>query len=132
MPATSPRLTITLHPATYTALKRLSEAQARPLASVIRELLDLAAPTVEQMAGAILSMKALEASARAELGNSLADAYQDVQPHLAGILGHLQALADAGQVDQDGEGPARPASTGAPAPLRDRQPPACNTGVVNG
>lgn len=132
MPATSPRLTITLHPDTYSALKRLSEVQARPMASVIRELLDLAAPTVEQMAGAIQSMKALEASARAELGNSLAEAYQDVQPHLAGILGHLRALSDAGQADEDDEEPARPASTGAPAPRLDRQPPACNTGVVNG
>ena len=94
MPATSPRFTITVAPETHTALKRLAGVQGRPVASVIREVLDDAAPIMAELADTIEALGAARDAARAELTDGLAEAAADLQPPLEGILGHLRAVHD--------------------------------------
>jgi len=112
MPATSPRLSITVPDHTHAALKRLSAAQGRPLGALVREYLEMATPALEELAGAMEMMRAAQDAARSELATSLTDAQADLEPHLNGILGHLRALADMGEghnpgtVDGGAVGPA--------------------------
>lgn len=99
MPATSPRLCITINDEAHGALKRLASIQGRPLASVIRELLEDAAPTVDQIATSIAALKAAEASARAGIAGTLAEVADELQPHLTGILGHFRAIGELASVE---------------------------------
>ena len=92
MPATSPRFTITVASETSLALKRLAGVQGRPVASIIREVLDDAAPIMSELADTIEALGAARDAARAELVDGLAEAAADLQPHLEGILGHLRAV----------------------------------------
>lgn len=92
MPATSPRFTITVRPETQVALKRLAGVQGRPVASIIREVLDDAAPIMSELADTMEALGAARDAARAELADGLAEAAADLQPHLEGILGHLRAV----------------------------------------
>ena len=94
MPATSPRFTITVRPVTKAALTRLAGVQGRPVASLIRDVLDDAAPIMEELAGTIEALGAAREAARAEMTDGLAEAAADLQPHLEGILGHLRAVHD--------------------------------------
>lgn len=103
MPATSPRICITMNDETHAALKRLSAVQGRPLASVIREMLDDAAPTVDALADSMEALKAAEASARAGIAGTLSEVAHELEPHLTGILGHLRAISDLGEGDRVGE-----------------------------
>lgn len=135
MPATSPRFTITVHPETDTALKRLAAAQGRPVASIIREFLEGVTPTLNDLAQALESVKHAEATAVAGLAGSLEEIHEEMRPHVEGILGHLQALGS--MVGSAGDERAQRARSESPQPApavpsRRRQPPPCNTGVVNG
>lgn len=94
MPATSPRFTITVRPETKAALTRLAGVQGRPVASLIRDVLDDAAPIMDELAGTIEALGAAREAARAEMTDGLAEAAADLQPHLEGILGHLRAVHD--------------------------------------
>lgn len=135
MPATSPRFTITISEEANTALKRLASAQGRPVAALIRELLHDAAPTIGQLATSIEALKAAEASARAGIAGSLSEVADELQPHLQGILGHLQAIGDLGEPDevpQGGAGVGRLRLAATAPTRRKRQPPTSSTGVVNG
>lgn len=106
MPATSPRLSITLSQETHDAVARLSAIQRRPIATIVREFLDTAAPTIDQIAASMEAMEAAQAAARTELACSLSEVAEELEPHLRGILGHLRAMADLGGDD--------PASLGGP------------------
>lgn len=99
MPATSPRLCITVNAEAHAALKRLATIQARPLASVIRELLEDAAPTVDQIAASIETLQAAQASVRAGIASTLSEVADELQPHLTGILGHLRAIEHLGEAE---------------------------------
>lgn len=103
MPATSPRLSITVSDDTYVALKRLSAAQGRPLGALVREYLEMATPALLELAGAMEAMRIAQDAARSELASSLGEAQADLEPHLNGILGHLRALADMAEGDSHGE-----------------------------
>lgn len=132
MPATSPRFTITVRPDTDRALKRLASIQGRPVASIIREVLDDAAPIMAELADTIEALGAARDAARAELTDGLAEAAADLQPHLEGILGHLRAVQ--GLVSDPDESDRADSARSAVADRAGRaaRPPACNTGVVNG
>lgn len=94
MPATSPRFTITVDHGTSAVLKRLAGIQGRPVASIVREILDDAAPIIAQLADTIEALEAARDAARAEITDGMAEAANDLQPHLEGILGHLRAVHD--------------------------------------
>ena len=94
MPAASPRFALTVRPETKAALTRLAGVQGRPVASLIRDVLDDAAPIMEELAGTIEALGAAREAARAEMTDGLAEAAADLQPHLEGILGHLRAVHD--------------------------------------
>lgn len=98
MPATSPRLSITLDADTHAALVRLSAVQARPVATIVREFLDTAAPTIDQIAASMEAMHAASIAARAELAGTLGEVAEELEPHLQGIMGHLQAMAHLGEI----------------------------------
>lgn len=132
MPATSPRFTITVAPGTDHALKRLAAVQGRPVASLIREYLDGVAPVMADLADAMEAVRTAEALAREELGSSLADAAEDMRPHIEGIAAHLRALAHMEAEPASADTARGPGAPGPRAVPRKRQPPLCNTGVVNG
>jgi hypothetical protein len=94
MPATSPRLCITVNVEAHSALKRLAVASRRPLASVIRELLEDAAPTVDQIASTIEALQTAQEASKSAIRQDLTEAASDLEPHLTGILGHLRAMTD--------------------------------------
>lgn len=131
MPATSPRFTITVPRDTDSALKRLAGVQGRSVASLIREYLEGITPTLVQLADAMETVRQMEVEARAELVGSLAEVEAEMRPHMVGIMDHLRALVELGgdQSDADGAGGA---SVEGRLPHPRRQPPPCNTGVVNG
>lgn len=136
MPATSPRICITMSEEAHKALKRLSAVQGRPLSSLIREMLDDAAPTVDQLATSMEALKAAQASAKAGIAGTLSEVADELQPHLQGILGHLEAIGHLGEDDRSGTSEAgvgrlRLAATASPR-RRRKQPPTSSTGVVNG
>lgn len=94
MPATSPRLSITLDQETHTALVRLSEVQRRPIATIVREFLDTAAPTIDHIAASMEAMREAQDAAKAGLAGTLGEVVEELEPHLMGIMGHLQAMAN--------------------------------------
>lgn len=127
MPAVSPRLCITVNAEAHTALKRLASAQRRPLASVIRELLEDAAPTVDQIATTIEALQTAQEASKAAISQELAEAANDLGPHLTGILGHLRAMTDLVAVPDDAERVGT--QTRAPQGLGDRAPAGGTTPV---
>jgi hypothetical protein len=130
MPAVSPRFTITVAPHTNDTLKRLAAIQGRPVASIIREVLDDAAPIMAQLADTMEALGAAREAARAEITEGMAEAANDLQPHLDGILGHLRAVHDLVSDPSESTGADSARSAGADTVGRAARPPACNTGVV--
>lgn len=103
MPATSPRLCITLSVQTDMALKRLAAAQGRPVAAVVREYLESATPVLEELAGAMESVRDAEASAKMSLSENVSEVMEEMQPHISGLIHHLRALGGIAVADPSGE-----------------------------
>lgn len=72
MPASNPRLYLTLKPATYLAVRSLARATGKPLATVIREFLDEAGPALSHLASIAESLNDMDTETREKLGVTLA------------------------------------------------------------
>lgn len=63
MATSKPRITISLDPEAYQALKELATAQDRPMSSVVSEYLEMASPVFTRIAATLKEAKALSAQA---------------------------------------------------------------------
>lgn len=94
MPATSPRLSITVSEDTKRAFQRLATAQRRPLGAVMRDILDASTPAVSDLATTMEALRGAQDRAKVEVVRNLAIMHDELLPHFQGILGHLQAITD--------------------------------------
>lgn len=128
MPATNPRLSVTLPPSIDALVTRMAELQRSSRASVIRELLEASEPAFRR---AVALMEAATGAAQA-LRHSVASALEAEQAKAEEVLGHRMAAIDQLTLDLVAQAQAvkarRPARTrgsaaspvGADSPRRSR------------
>lgn len=135
--ASSPRMSLTLDPRTYSAIKRLSEAQGRSMGAVIRDFMGEATPVLERVAGAIERANQLVGEAPGTWASDMKRAQDVLEPILAKLLEHMDQDERA-QDDLSGDAPSRVRAPGrasrggADLGMGDGRPPTSNTGVRNG
>lgn len=83
MPATNPRLTITLKPSTATLLRRISELTGNSQSSLIAELLESSEPMFERLVTLLQAATEAKASITADMVAGL----EEAQTKLEGQLG---------------------------------------------
>lgn len=136
MPATNPRLTITMQPSLAAVLKRLSTLTGNSQSSLIGEFMGQAMPALERMATILDAAVKLAEQGKAvpqEIGESLKLAQTRMEAQLELVLGDMETgvrplLEHAEKVHRRG---ARDAGgPGAGAPGRGTRAPISNRGVT--
>lgn len=136
MPATNPRLTITLQPAVAAVLRRLSELTGNSQSAIVGELLHESLPMFERMAvvlDAAVALKAQALEVPAEIRASLEQAQGRLEQQLGLIMDGtdgtvMPLLDDMEKVLRRAAGDARRPER-APA-ARSAAPPISNRGVT--
>jgi hypothetical protein len=86
MPATNPRLTITLSPQVAAVLRHLSEITGNSQSSMIAELLHESLPIFERMAKVMEAAKAAQTALSSEMASSLERAQTQIEAQLGLVL----------------------------------------------
>lgn len=90
MPATSPRVTVTLTPAVATALRRMSELAGNSQSAIVGEILEQSAPMFERVVKVLEAANRLKQSSERErerIAASIADDLEAAQVRLETQLG---------------------------------------------
>lgn len=82
MPATNPRLTITLSPPVAAMLRHLSELTGSSQSSMVADLLQESLPIFERMAKVLEAAKAAQAALSSEMASSLERAQTKIEAQL--------------------------------------------------
>lgn len=114
MPATSPRITITLDPQDHETLKRLAELQGVPMSRIIREFVRETGPILSQLADTLEAAHKAEASAAIRFRQAAQRAEEDLRPLADMIRNQFDLFAD------DIQGKLKTASESADAQDRKR------------
>lgn len=96
MPTTKPRVMLTLEISEYRALKRLSELQGRPMATVAAEFFKQCVPIFDEISAALEAVKRMEEAAPQDFLHRLQSAHDKAQPVLLDLLSALQECSNAG------------------------------------
>lgn len=97
MATTKPRITISLEPEIYAALKRLAALQRRPMSTSVTELLVGLLPVVTQVIQTLEYVQKADEKAREQLREPLKQLLKDLEP--------LEAVAlKFGKIVPDGQG----------------------------
>lgn len=115
MPTTKPRLAITITPRTREALARIARAARRPASGVVRDLLDEATPTLEQIASTMEALKAQTEGFRDQMRRKLSAAERSAFHHAAAALDVLA------EIERDAKA-AAPEVAAQRSPRRGRRP----------
>lgn len=99
MPATNPRISVTLKPSLDAMLKRMSDATGQSRSAIVGELLEQAEPVLARMVAVIEAARTATDEARGRLVANLADAQGKLEAH----LGLAQDLFDESTSDLVGE-----------------------------
>lgn len=114
MATNKPRITISLQPQTYEALSRLSRAGHQPMASIVSELVESAAPSLVRMAVVIERAASASEEVRTGFVAAVERAERDLLPGLMEQLGQAELfLADC---------EAATSAADAQRPTRTRRP----------
>lgn len=131
MATTKPRITITLEPEVYDLFKGLSEAQGRPMARIISELLTEVSPPLQRTLSLLMAAKQAPKQVLEQLAANFEMAERDVKGmfgesmvQLDALLGDLQRGLETGDL---GGHPTKEDARENPS-----RPPSCNTGVTTG
>lgn len=99
MPATNPRLTITIQPSTQAHLRRLSELTGNSQSALIAQLLEGSAPVFERMIRLLEAAEAAKESMRGKLAADMEAAQAKVEQQLGLQLDGMDAMS-SGLLDQ--------------------------------
>lgn len=117
MSTSKPRITLTLEPAVYEVLRRLSSASGDSMSAVVTSFLDVAVPQMDRMVTILEQAKAIPQQARDELLGSLErgeakllSALDDAQGHSLLMLERMENATRA-----TGTGGAQPRTRRATA-----------------
>jgi hypothetical protein len=135
MPATNPRLTITMQPSLAVVLRRLSQLTGNSQSALIGDLLMQSLPIFERMATVLEAAGKLKDQGHSmpkEIGESLDRAQERMETQLGLLLGDMDVgvrplLDQAEKVQRRGARATAPAGGGAPGRAR---PPLSNRGVT--
>lgn len=89
MPATNPRLTITLQPTIAAQLRRLSELTGNSQSALISELLDGSAPVFDRVISVLAAASSAKASLRGQVADDMAKAQLRMETHLGLAMDEL-------------------------------------------
>lgn len=95
MPATNPRIQVTLRPSVHAVIKRLSAVTGKSMSALVSEFLEPNEAVFERMAVVIEAA----ASAHDEVKKKIADSMTEVQADLESKLGLTRDLFDASTAD---------------------------------
>ena len=114
MPTNNPRITITLEPATYARLRRLSELTDQSLSAIVSEILDGSAQVFDRTITVLEAAKSATEEMREKTAADLAAAQTKLEQQLGLSLevfdGYTESLLE------DAEAVRRRARRGGPAP----------------
>lgn len=94
MPATSPRISITLDPVDYETLQRLAALQGVPMSRIIREFVRETGPVLKQLADTLEVAQKAEANAAIRFREAAERAEQDLRPLADMIRNQFDMFAD--------------------------------------
>jgi hypothetical protein len=94
MPATSPRITISLDPADHETLRRLADLQGVPMSRIVREFVREVGPILHQLADTLEAAQKAEASASIRFRQAAEEAERDLAPLAAMIRNQFDLFAD--------------------------------------
>ena len=137
MPTAKPRVQVTVTPAQFDLLRRLSKLQQRSMSAVLSELFATIEPVLERVAVVLEAAVRAQSSALDGLRSATEDAQAEIEPLLTNALGQLDLLVQAAGVDQaaartpppaSGGGRSRAPASAAPPPALALTPPALTGG----
>lgn len=125
MSTSKPRITLTLEPAVYEVLRRLSSASGDSMSAVVTSFLDVAVPQMDRMVTILEQAKAIPQQARDELLGSLErgeakllSALEDAAGHSLLMIERMQSATQADGVSVAQPRTRRPVAGGStPVPL---------------
>lgn len=94
MPATSPRISITLDVEDHETLKRLAELQGVPMSRIIREFVRETGPILKQLADTLEAAQKAEANAAIRFREAAERAEEDLRPLADMIRNQFDLFAD--------------------------------------
>lgn len=94
MATTKPRITVTLEPATYAVLKRMSDVGGESMSALVGSLVELAAPTLTRAAHVIEAAKGADQKALDAFVSALGAAEARLAPLLSSVEGLDDELGD--------------------------------------
>lgn len=94
MPATSPRISITLDPEDHETLQRLAALQGVPMSRIIREFVRECGPVLKQLADTLEVAQKAEANAAIRFREAAERAEQDLRPLADMIRNQFDLFAD--------------------------------------
>ena len=112
MSTSKPRITLTLEPAVYEVLRRLSSASGDSMSAVVTSFLDVAVPQMDRMVTILEQAKAIPQQARDELLGSLERGEAKLLSALDDAAGHsllmLERMENATRATGTGGAEPRP------------------------
>lgn len=93
MATTKPRITISLTPEQYKALKRLADLQSRPMATALTDLVGELLPIMIQLADIIEISQKAEKTAREQMSRPLQQLLQELEPLRSDAFARLGKIA---------------------------------------
>jgi hypothetical protein len=86
MPATNPRLTITLTPAVAAMLREMSQLAGNSQSAIVGDLLETSLPVFERVIHALRAASTIQAAAKTEIAAGLDRAQAKLEDHLQLVL----------------------------------------------
>lgn len=124
MPATSPRINVTLPPEIYALYKSFAQVSGNSMSSMLAEIAVTSAPALERVLRVVIAAKEAEQARK----DGMKQAFQQAEAELQPLLDQASSTLGVALAHIERAATAKPAEA-QPAGRRRPGPPASNTGV---